>query len=194
MFNESCFSYASTRAKPKKTGSLFLRKKTLSLLKQKAGQKNLTRRTMHYLKSGLVEASELRFNTPEEIGMKSLLLIFAYLFSLTGEGAQTVDYFAGKDESCLVSGPEGVIEGAKKKMEVVKGHVSQIISITDFYEGSSETHCTIALATPGKQKKKDRRFSSSHSRCSEITKLAANQKSVVLHVVKDHLCEIGEGS
>lgn len=118
----------------------------------------------------------------------SLLIAIAAFVPQTLFATRVVNYFAGKDETCLVMNKEGVVEGAKKKTEEVRGRLLQLISVTDYMTGGdTESYCTIAIELSGKTKR-ERRFSASSSKCSAISKLGAGGKEVILNVVKDHVC------
>ena len=105
-----------------------------------------------------------------------------------------VDYFAGKDENCLVLGPNGVEKSRRKKFEFFSGTIVQIVNITNFFGATdSESYCTLVVESEKKSAKgkaESRRFSASPDTCAKGYQLAGKGQVAVHFAEKLHVCQL----
>lgn len=89
----------------------------------------------------------------------------------------TVDYFAGKDETCH-----------ELEISHVTGIIRQVVAIINFYgAGDNELSCTLAIQIEGSNV--DSRYSASASTCSPLLRERPNEVLTFV-IADDHVCSI----
>lgn len=99
--------------------------------------------------------------------------------SARAEQAELVDYFAGKDETCLYYEPREIV-----------GRMQRLLFVIDYYgAGDTELWCTLVVVPGVADESRVLRFSASSRPCRRLL-LEEPRRAVRLHVVKDHMCDL----